>query len=77
MTALAPRVPVAVAFGARARALRLERDWTLGALASRTGLGRATLYRIEQGGNPRLATADKVAAAFGLSLAEMLAEVPG
>jgi transcriptional regulator with XRE-family HTH domain len=73
MTALAERVPVAVAFGARARELRLERDWTLEATAARAGVGRATLHRVERGDNVRLGTAANVAAAFGMTLAEMLA----
>jgi transcriptional regulator with XRE-family HTH domain len=75
MTALAPRVPVAVAFGARARALRLERGWTLEAMASRPGLNLAAVRRVERGDNVQLGTAQKVAAAFGLTLPEMLAEV--
>jgi len=73
MTALAKRVPVAVAFGARARALRTERGWTLQAMASRPGLSIGAIRRVERGDNVRLGTAAKVAAAFGLSLPEMLA----
>jgi transcriptional regulator with XRE-family HTH domain len=74
MTTLAPRVPVAVAFGARARALRLERGWSLPAMAARPGLNIATVRRVERGDNVRLGTAANVAAAFGLTLPEMLAQ---
>jgi transcriptional regulator with XRE-family HTH domain len=78
MTTLAPRVPVAVAFGRYARQLRLDRDWTLVAMAARPGLNIATVRRVERGDNVQLGTAEKVAAAFGMTLAEMLAQaVPG
>ncbi len=73
MTASEDRPPVAVTFGARARALRLERGWTLEAMAGHAGVGIATVRRIERGENTTLSAAAKVAAAFGMGLAEMLA----
>lgn len=64
---------VAVAFGKRARALRDARGWSLESMARHSGLGRATLYRVEAGGDVRLSTVAKVAGAFGVEPAEMLA----
>ena len=73
MTASRDRPPVAVAFGARARALRLERPWTLDAMAARTGLTVSAICRVERGQNSTLATAEKIADAFGMPLPAMLA----
>lgn len=72
MTAPAP-APVAVAFGLRARALRNERGWSLERMAARPGLNISAVRRVERGEGTTLATAEKVAAAFGMGLAEMLA----
>jgi transcriptional regulator with XRE-family HTH domain len=78
VTALASQTPLTVTFGRRARDLRNDRGWSLEAMAARSGVGRATVHRIECGENTTLAKAEKVAAAFGMTLAEMLSpEVPG
>lgn len=66
-------VSAGAAFGKRARALRDERGWSLSEMAAHSGLGRATLYRVERGDNIRLSTVAKVAGAFGTDAAQMLA----
>jgi transcriptional regulator with XRE-family HTH domain len=75
MTAPAPPVPVAVAFGKRVLALRTKRGWSRAGMASRSGLTVAVLRRIERGENTTLATAAKVAGAFRVPLARLLAPV--
>lgn len=64
--------PVTVAFGLRVRELRAEREWAARYLAEVTGLGLTGLYRLEKGDNTTLATAAKIAEAFGMPLASML-----
>ena len=78
MTDTASQTPLTIAFGLRARALRNERGWSLESMAAHSGVGRATVHRIESGDDTRLSTAERVAAAFGMPLADMLGpEVPG
>ena len=60
----------------RLRALRAERRWALDALADKSGVSRASLSRIENGEvSPTAATLGRLAAAFGLSMSRLLAEV--
>jgi transcriptional regulator with XRE-family HTH domain len=73
MTTVTSRTSLTTAFGRRARDLRNERGWTLEAMAARPGLNISAVRRAERGDDIRLSTAEKVAAAFGKSLAEMLA----
>ncbi|WP_209001118.1 helix-turn-helix transcriptional regulator [Stappia sp. BW2] len=52
--------------------LRRSRNWPLEELAERTGISRATLSRIERGDtSPTASVLGKLAAAFGLSMAEL------
>ncbi len=64
-------------FGVRVRQLRLERGWSLDALAAASGVSRSMLSQIERDkANPTLAVTLRIARAFGLGLAEFLEE-PG
>jgi transcriptional regulator with XRE-family HTH domain len=72
VTASPNSTPLTVAFGRRTRALRQQRGWSLERMAARPGLCIATVRRVERGDNVRLGTAEKVAAAFGMDLADML-----
>jgi transcriptional regulator with XRE-family HTH domain len=59
--------------GARARTLREARGWSLSALASRAGIGKATLSEIEAGRrNPTLETLYAVAAQLEVPLTALL-----
>jgi transcriptional regulator with XRE-family HTH domain len=68
----APAEPVTAAFGRRARELRQERGWSLERMAARPGLNISAVRRAERGGNIRLATAERIAGALGVPLADML-----
>lgn len=60
----------------RVRDLREERRWTIESAAERMGVEPAHVRRIETGvANPSLAVLVSVAAAFKLSVAELLDEV--
>lgn len=55
------------------KALRRERHWSLEKLATGSGVSRSMLSEIERGrANPTLAVACRIAAAFGLSLGELV-----
>jgi transcriptional regulator with XRE-family HTH domain len=57
----------------RIRSLRAERQWPLEELASRSGVSRASLSRIENGEvSPTAAVLCKVCAAFGLTLSRLM-----
>ena len=59
-------------FGARLRELRLRRGWTLEELATRGGLSKAFLSRLESGGRQAsIAAALTLARIFGVSLASL------
>lgn len=59
--------------GRRLHALREEQDWTLDALASRTGVSKAMLSKIERGeNNPTLLVSAKIAGAFGLTISQLV-----
>lgn len=60
--------------GDRARSLRLRAGLSVDELAQRTGVNRATLYRIESGRRPHMKTARALADALGITVAEFLGE---
>ncbi|MCB1127199.1 MAG: helix-turn-helix domain-containing protein [Verrucomicrobiae bacterium] len=61
----------------RMKALRQERGWSLETLANASGVSRSMLSEIERGrANPTLAVACRIAAAFGLSLGELVDSGP-
>ncbi|WP_190814583.1 helix-turn-helix domain-containing protein [Saccharopolyspora pogona] len=64
---------VAEAIGGRVRRWRSERNWTLDALAERSGVSRRTLVIIEQGqSNPSIGVLLRLASAFGVSLSDLV-----
>lgn len=63
--------------GARIRKLRLERGWTQEVLAERAGLHPKYPGPVERGTRDiRLSTARAIAAAFDLTLAELVSDLP-
>jgi len=62
--------------GTRIRELRLEHGWTQEALASHAGLSPDLVRKIEQGrkNTPRITSLDALAAALGVSIAELMTE---
>jgi transcriptional regulator with XRE-family HTH domain len=67
------RSELAVAVGARLRALRERHELSLGALAARSGLGKGTLSELESGlRNPTLETLFAVTTALGVPLSAAL-----
>jgi len=63
--------------GGRVRQLRLERGWSLEALARASGVSRSMLSEIERDqANPTLAVTLRIARAFGMNLGELI-EMPG
>ena len=68
--------PDAVRFGALIQRLRLERGWTIGKLAQRSGMNRTYLGILEKGGNlPTLATLFELADVLNTTATEMVREV--
>lgn len=66
---------VAAEIASRVRAERARRRWTLDELAARSTVSRRLLVQIEHAdANPSLATLLKLAAALGVTLAELLSE---
>ncbi|TYC51219.1 helix-turn-helix domain-containing protein [Rhodobacterales bacterium] len=62
----------------RLSALRRARNWPLELLAEKTGVSRASLSRIERGDtSPTAAILGKLAAAFGVTVAELFGVLPG
>lgn len=58
----------------RLKALRAERGWEMSTLEERSGIGRTTLYHLEQGhtASPRMKTLNRIAAAFEVPVASLL-----
>src|SRR5688572_7206454 len=55
--------------------LRAERGWSLDALAERTGIGRATLSRLERSElSPTAGMLGKLCTVYGWSLSRLMAE---
>ncbi|MFI7009457.1 helix-turn-helix domain-containing protein [Streptomyces sp. NPDC050145] len=65
--------PLVERIGARIRAERDRRRWTLAELAEESGVSRAMIHRIERGeSNPTAVVLGKLSAAFRLSVATLL-----
>ncbi|NEB76458.1 helix-turn-helix domain-containing protein [Streptomyces sp. SID14478] len=65
--------PLVERIGARIRAERDRRRWTLSELADASGVSRAMIHRIERGeSNPTAVVLGKLSAAFRLSVATLL-----
>lgn len=63
--------------GARIRALRAQRRWTLEAAAQAFGIGRSTLRKVEAGRmSPTIGLLQKVAHGFGMDIAALLQPEP-
>lgn len=58
--------------GDRVKALRIKAELSVDELAEAAGVHRATLYRIESGAEPNMATARAIAHALGVSVADLL-----
>jgi len=66
------------ALSRRIRAERTERGWTLAELAERSGVSKAMLSRIERDeASPTAALLVRVAAAFGMTLSQLIARAEG
>src|SRR5437879_9148883 len=66
--------PLALAVGRRVRDLRREQDYSYDAFVEETGLGRGYISELERGlVVPSLATLARLAAAFEMSVPELLA----
>lgn len=60
----------------RLRQLRLERGWSLDDLASKSGISRATLSRMENNEvSPTASVLARLCAAYGLTMSRLLAQV--
>jgi transcriptional regulator with XRE-family HTH domain len=60
--------------GARLRAERVERGWSLAELAERSGVSRAMINKVERGqSSPTAALLGRLSGAFGLTLSTLLA----
>ncbi|MGY0488119.1 helix-turn-helix domain-containing protein [Streptomyces sp. WG-D5] len=69
--------PLVARIGARIRAERDRRRWTLAELAEESGVSRAMIHRIERGeSNPTAVIIGKLSAAFELSVATLLDPEP-
>jgi transcriptional regulator with XRE-family HTH domain len=67
-------VPYAATFGARVKRLRAEQEFTFDAFVEETELGRGYISEMERGMVvPSLATVARIAAALGMSVAELVA----
>lgn len=75
MTAPAAPEPVTASFGRRVLALRKEQRMSRQQLIRRALVSESALRRIEHGQNTTLAVADRVSAALGRKLAELVAPV--
>ena len=64
--------------GARVRAERLERGWSLTDLAERSGVSRAMINKVERGeSSPTASLLGRLSGAFGLTLSTLLARAEG
>ncbi len=54
------------------RIKRIERDWTQEDLAKAAGVTPGTIGRVERGEDCTLETMERIAAAFGCSIGELL-----
>jgi transcriptional regulator with XRE-family HTH domain len=68
---------VAAEMASRVRGHRARRGWTLDELAARSSISRRLLVQIEHAeANPSLGTLLKLAAALGVTLTELVSDVP-
>lgn len=59
--------------GTRLRSLRRKKQWTLAALAEKSGVSKAQLSKIERGEtSPTVALAARIAGALGIGLSELI-----
>lgn len=71
-----PHPPISTAIAAAIRALRAEQGVSQENLAALAGVDRAYMGRLERGkGNPSVEVMDRIAAALGLPLDAVFAEV--
>ena len=71
-------VDIAAVIGARVRAHRTERGWTLDQLAERSGVSRRMVVNVEQGANASIATLLRLSDALGVGLSALVdVERPG
>jgi transcriptional regulator with XRE-family HTH domain len=73
VTAASDPTPLTAAFGRRVRELRQERGWSLRYTGDLVALNWGTVSKIETGAGTTLSAADRIAGAFGVPLAVMLA----
>src|SRR5687768_259586 len=65
--------PAAQALCERVRDLRKRKGWTLEQLSAACGVSRSMLSEVENGrANPTVAVAHRIAAAFGMTLGELV-----
>jgi transcriptional regulator with XRE-family HTH domain len=70
--------PTDADIGARIRTERLERGWSLTALAERSGVSRAMINKVERGeSSPTASLLGRLSGAFGLTLSTLLARAEG
>src|SRR5690242_20447124 len=71
-------VDLDASLAARLRAEREARGWSLSDLASRSGVSRAMISKIERGeASPTAALLGRLSGAFGLTLSTLLARAEG
>src|SRR5580692_9656349 len=67
---------VDASLSARVRLEREARNWTLADLATRSGISRAMLSKIERGeASPTAALLGRLSAAFGLTMSQLFARI--
>ena len=60
----------------RLKALRIEKAWSLDALATRSGVSRATLSRLENGEvSPTASVLGRICAAYGTTMSRLMAAI--
>ena len=66
------------ALGQRIFTLRRKKEWSQDALATAAGMDRSHLAEIEAGNaEPKIGTLRALAGAFGITVSELLKEIPG
>lgn len=64
--------------GGRVQAFRTDRGWTLGDLASQSGVSRSSLSKIERDEvSPTYDVIQRIARAFGIPVVELFGQAPG
>ena len=67
-----------LAFGRAVRAQRVTRGWSQERLAAEAGLDRTYISGLERGvRNPALSTQERIAAALGVTVQELVAQAEG